>query len=418
MKDFCQPAVHLDPTMSKVAQLFGFALFLAWTCSYPTAAVAIQPGGARDSTTVLLLDGSELAVENLTLTNGKLMGDGIDGSLSLDDVRQIHSPQNSRPSDTSSGINVALAGDGRLSASAVAIVDDYCTVTTSAAGTLKLPIDAVRSIVFDGASLPADFRKAVETPSADFDRLFLRKEKIVESVTGLVESLNAKEIKFEYESAISTQPRERLVAIVLAQATATANLPLATVSFRDGGQLGAELLAINDGQAVLKLGSEEIEIPWGAIQAISVRSPRMSFLSELKPSSVQQQNIVTLLRPWQRDRSYTGKPLQIGDRTFEKGIGTHAKCVLAFELNRGFDQFAAVAGIDSATEGKGDCVMSVIADGTTLWTQRVKGNGPAHDVKLNVKGVRELVLAVEPGEDLDLADHANWADARLIRAAK
>jgi hypothetical protein len=31
--------------------------------------------------------------------------------------------------------------------------------------------------------------------------------------------------------------------------------------------------------------------------------------------------------------------------------------------------------------------------------------------------VKQLTLLVEPGEDLDLADLANWADARVIRQA-
>jgi hypothetical protein len=125
---------------------------------------------------------------------------------------------------------------------------------------------------------------------------------------------------------------------------------------------------------------------------------------------------VTLAMPWQRDRSVSGKPLLMSGRAYEKGLGVHARNLLRYDIGGQFDAFAATIGLDAAAEGRGDCVFVVRADGRELLRQRVRGQETPREIKLDVRGARQLTLLVEPGEDLDLADHANWANARLMKS--
>ena len=67
--------------------------------------------------------------------------------------------------------------------------------------------------------------------------------------------------------------------------------------------------------------------------------------------------------------------------------------------------------------GKGDCVFVVLADGEPLLTRRMRGNEPPEEIQLPIAGREQVTLVVEPGEGLDLADHADWCDARLIKNA-
>jgi hypothetical protein len=39
-------------------------------------------------------------------------------------------------------------------------------------------------------------------------------------------------------------------------------------------------------------------------------------------------------------------------------------------------------------------------------------------MRIDIRERKQVTLIVEPGEDLDLADHANWCDARVIRPKK
>jgi len=76
---------------------------------------------------------------------------------------------------------------------------------------------------------------------------------------------------------------------------------------------------------------------------------------------------------------------------------------------------AATIGIDDETDGRGDCVFKVLVDGDEKFSQRVKATDKPRAIRVPLSGASRVELIVEAGEDLDIADHANWAEARLIR---
>jgi hypothetical protein len=105
----------------------------------------------------------------------------------------------------------------------------------------------------------------------------------------------------------------------------------------------------------------------------------------------------------------------LGARTFEKGLGVHARSSLTFAADKKWDSFAATVGLDAEAHGKGDCIFVVLADGEPLLTRRMKGTDPPKEIQLAITGREKVTLMVEPGEGLDLADHADWCEARFIK---
>jgi len=89
--------------------------------------------------------------------------------------------------------------------------------------------------------------------------------------------------------------------------------------------------------------------------------------------------------------------------------------LLTFAAEKKWDTLAATIGLDSASGDKGDCVFVVLADGQPLLTRRIKGADPPEEISLTITGRDQVTLLVEPGEGLDLADHANWGDVRFVR---
>jgi hypothetical protein len=162
-------------------------------------------------------------------------------------------------------------------------------------------------------------------------------------------------------------------------------------------------------------GGGQVEFPWTAALSVDVRSARVAYLSDLKPVEVEESTLLTLPRPWQRDKGVMARPLTLGQQVYAKGIGVHARSSLTFASDRKYDVLAAVIGIDAQGGGKGDCVFSVLGDGQSIFTQRVKGNDPPQAVKLDISQYAQITLLVEPGEGLDLGDHANWCDVRMIK---
>lgn len=120
----------------------------------------------------------------------------------------------------------------------------------------------------------------------------------------------------------------------------------------------------------------------------------------------------------QVDRAVTGKPLSIGGRPFETGVGTHARSVLWVDLDGKSGRFQAFVGVDDAT-GSDDASIRfrVIADGTTLFDSETMHRGQkAQQVDVPLSGQKSLLLLVTDAGDGVSFDHADWADARFVMA--
>lgn len=113
-----------------------------------------------------------------------------------------------------------------------------------------------------------------------------------------------------------------------------------------------------------------------------------------------------------------GGPLRLGDTTYDKGLGVHARSEVTVDLNGAYDRFAAHAGIDEEKPDKGSVLFEVLGDGQVLARSGVLGpTDEPYAFDVDVSGVRQLTLRVTDGGDGIDSDHADWADARLLEKA-
>jgi hypothetical protein len=148
---------------------------------------------------------------------------------------------------------------------------------------------------------------------------------------------------------------------------------------------------------------------------VAIRSPRVQFLAEVKPLVEEQQPIVTAPLPAQRDRSVSGSVLKIGSHTFDSGLGVHSRSTITIAAEGQWDWLIATIGLDAAADGRGDCLFQVVADGEQIFQRRMKASDSAELIRVPMNGRSRVTLQVAPGEGLDLADHADWAEVRLIK---
>ena len=114
-------------------------------------------------------------------------------------------------------------------------------------------------------------------------------------------------------------------------------------------------------------------------------------------------------------------PLRIGDRGFERGLGTHANSEIAATLPEGAVRFEAFAGIDNNhdTGGqRGSVVFIVDVDGAAAMQTPVLhgGDAPYHVTVDLPAGAQSLTLKTDTTADGPAHDQADWADARYILA--
>lgn len=359
------------------------------------------------------LEGQSISgtLESIT-KSGEVLGDGIPAGITIDSLRSI--ARDTKTSDVKAKLVVESAGGGKLKAESLTLANDKFAVGVSGIS-ISLSLDAVRVVRFEPDLELAMVTDAVANPSADFDRVFVKVEKQVEVIKGLVSSLSDAELKIEVGGEVKSLARDRVHAIVLAQPSSTAaNLSL--IHLTDGSQLAAKSVALAGPTLTLDLpGGAKAEVPFERVQRIDIRSARVKYVSDVEPDLVREEPILTLAMPWQRDKSVGGKPLTLGKRTYARGIGVHSRSELTFAIPEGFDRFIVTVGIDAETLGRGDCEVKVLLDNREAISQRVKGGEAPSDLQVELKGAKRMTLLVEPGMDLDLADHLDWCDARWMK---
>ena len=131
------------------------------------------------------------------------------------------------------------------------------------------------------------------------------------------------------------------------------------------------------------------------------------FLDALEPVSVQQ-GYGTL----QKNRSVWERPLVIDGQRFFRGVGTHAPAKIVYALDGKYRRFQSWAGADGNTAPT--ITFEVRVDGVKRWESGLMTRDmPAAAVDVDITGARVLELVVGDAGEFS-ADHADWADARLI----
>ena len=112
-----------------------------------------------------------------------------------------------------------------------------------------------------------------------------------------------------------------------------------------------------------------------------------------------------------------GLTLQIGDKHYSKGLGSHAKGAIAIDLLGAFECFDAEVGVQKQASIEGSVNFRVAVDDKIVFDSGVMTQqSPAKSIHINVKGAQELVLYADPAGDGITCDCANWADAKLTRS--
>lgn len=118
----------------------------------------------------------------------------------------------------------------------------------------------------------------------------------------------------------------------------------------------------------------------------------------------------------QKDRSVDGNTLTLNNKTYTKGLGTHANSEIVYKLDGQYTSFAALVGVDDEVGSVGSVEFQVVVDNQVVFSSGVMHNNTEpKEVNVNLSGKNELKLIVTDGGDGINSDHADWVNARLIK---
>ena len=138
--------------------------------------------------------------------------------------------------------------------------------------------------------------------------------------------------------------------------------------------------------------------------------------AELPVSELEPLRTTPGWRQLEANRTITGKGLVLNGQIYESGIGLPRNAEAEYELKGMYDTFSALVGIDDGSNDQASEEFVIVGDGKELWRSGAlkKSDGPK-SVKVDVSGVRRLVLHINAGPTGGGGDQADWADARLAR---
>lgn len=397
------------------------------SCLFTLTLVLLLPASlcfAQSDIAVETISGKKLSGKLQRIeADGSLDGQGFEGA----NIEQVLSISTGRKSTAPAlgKVKLRLIDGGIIFVSSPTVDGETINFPPTATGLSSISMQSVRAIVFRESSL---VREAVAQASTDEDTVIVAKGTSLGRVSGVLESLTAETLKLNYKGKSRPIKTEKIAAVVIADlGLKPPQGSMATIALTDSSTIRGVLVGFGDAEVSVELtGKQVVTIKRENLVRIDIDSDSIAYLSSLNPIEARQQPQFTVARRWQRNRSIERNPIRLlvsssGSegateiQTFENGIGTSSYSRLVFENTKDFSRFLATVGIDAETEGRGDCEMRVEGDGITLWSKRVRGSDTAVEIDIDISGIGEVALVVDPGEQFDLADHANWAKARFLK---
>ncbi len=236
-------------------------------------------------------------------------------------------------------------------------------------------------------------------------------------INGALEKIDRREITFSWKGAKRCIDRSEVRAIFPAGADSDTGEPSGHITGRYGTRIALATVSLKDERLVVgTINFGSVVVAAGKIQHVRFVSDRTVDLTDLSPVEVRQHGFLDSTFEYRRNRSVAGGPLRMDGREYAAGLGLHSFCRLTYRLEGGYEKFVAVVGIDDAARPDGDATIKFIADQEVLGRYRLTGKDKPQTVRLDITGAKEFIVEVGFGRDkLDVADHVDLAEARLIR---
>ncbi|MBA72541.1 MAG: hypothetical protein CMO73_07690 [Verrucomicrobiales bacterium] len=375
---------------------------------------------ANEEPRVITLEGEVVEGKVESISSGGLVRIK-DLELPLDGLRSIIPDKRSEVTDHSEGKVILICGS-EFSASQIRLIDEAIVFNSPGIGNVEVPIDAVRALRFGKLRRGSRFQKGLLNWEAtkEVDSIFISGGSELQEVDGLIEEIDGNFLVFDRDQKLQTVPLNRAYGVVLASPLLKENeRPACVLSLIGGTRIKADIEAFDGKMIEINLVEDvNMKVSWELVKRIGLKSARLEYLSDLDVLKEVIRPVIAFKRPWQRDLTVTGLPIKIKDQIYDRGLGFSSGTYVTFPNEGPYDLFIAEIGIDDDTLGRGDCEFVVRGGSQELFRKRVRGGDPAQLIKVDITGHDQVTLEVDPGEDLDIADHADWADACFLQTSK
>ncbi|WP_010584948.1 NPCBM/NEW2 domain-containing protein [Schlesneria paludicola] len=295
------------------------------------------------------------------------------------------------------------------------------TIETSWLPQLEVPFGQIRGIFFDGSKpeVKTKFDQQLAKPGEDDFVLVLSKDGGIAEISGRLQGLSDGSLRITYEGQQRSIKLERVQALVLGHEPSVRSWkgPFQVFRMSSGDLFSATLQSLDEKTLKLKASwGVDVDVPRESVVELTGRNTRMVNLSELTPLTVEQVPYFDRKMAFVKDKSWNDRPLKLDGKTYSRGLAVHSRCILTYDLAGEYATFRAIVGFEEEAGDRGRVVCRVIADDKELFAKPdFRSVDKPVVVQVSVKGMKQLRLEVDFGEDEDIGDRVIWANARLFR---
>lgn len=397
-----------------------------------------------DDVRITLLDGStkQGSLQGITDSALLLELDGTATPLPLVSLLLLESTAAEAPVTEAPPQQIWLRNGGQLSGAAVSQSARQLTLQSPRMGQVSFPVPTITAV-----RLQADnpgFRPAWDAfrqrkTEQDLLVVVKRDGSGVDFLAGVISSASSEKVEFLLDGESVPVPANRVYGLVFGQpAGQTPAIPAVRVSLAGGDLLAGQSLLVNGPQFKLQLGPESfLEGPAELLRLVDFSGGRLRSLAELEPIDIrffgsepadsplaavpELQEAEKLLWGPRLDGTIPGTSGQyrprIGGREVTRCIALHSAAEITWELNQQYEQLDALTAIDDtyalANAGQNALQLTIRADNTVVFDQRIHGRDKPIPLNLPLKGVAVLTIKVDFADGSGIGDWLILGDPRL-----
>jgi hypothetical protein len=386
-------------------------------------------GVAHPTTEVRTLAGETLTGAILKLDEQGIIVDTADGEKSVDLERlaglapkQLQAQSNGQPA-----VWVSLADKSLLVGADYVAREGRARIASTGGDVFELPTQDVVAVRLqpDNEAIAAQWERILDR-AADSDLLVVRKDEVLDFHRGMVRNVSESTIEFQTGADILNVKRTKVFGIVYYHPVGRVlPNPICRLTDASGSIWVLRSLSLDEGtlKGTTLLGVE-VNRPLISVVRVDFSQGKIVYLSDLEPESVHWLPYLGAARPlatrseWyspRKDTNLNGSPLELSGKVYPKGLALHSRTELVYRLPAGFQRFKTLVGIDDAVRPRGHVRLVIRADDRVLEELTVTGVDKAIPLDLDISGAGRLAILVDFGDDLDVADHLDLCEARIVK---
>jgi hypothetical protein len=323
-------------------------------------------------------------------------------------------------------VRVELSDGSLLLAEEYTVQAGRARIALAGGETIEVPTRQIATVRFmtGPESMLAEWSRIVGT-KPDSDLLVSAKGESIDYHKGVIHDVNDKQVQFDLDGDTLAVKRPKIYGLAYYH-SGDAELPDAPYSVVDaaGSRWSARTLAMPGGLEWTTPSGLTVRRPLEQIAKIDLSRGKIIYLSDLKPESAvytpyfgMEKELPARLeffRPRQ-DQNLESKPLRIGGKEFRKGLALHSRTEMVYLLPGRFSRLQAIAGIDDGVRPRGHVRLVLRGDDKVLLETTIAGTDPGKPIDVDLSAAHRLTILVDFGDDMDVADHLDLGDARIIK---